>query len=95
MIKKIISISTNNNILLIFLFIGLVLASLLETMSIGFVPLLVQFMLNPGSNFQKYESIIIIKNFFNFYNLDSKNFLIFFIFFVVFFYLVKNFFFLF
>ena len=93
MIKKIISISTNNNILLIFLFIGLVLASLLETMSIGFVPLLVQFMLNPGSNFQKYESIIIIKNFFNFYNLDSKNFLIFFIFFVVFFYLVKNFFF--
>lgn len=91
MFKKIISIAEGSNRLLIFLLIGLIIVSLLEMISIGFIPLLIQSILTSESFFLKYQSFFFFKNFFN--NLDSKNLIILFIIFIAIFYLVKNIFF--
>jgi ABC-type multidrug transport system fused ATPase/permease subunit len=91
MVKKIISIAEGSNRLLIFLLVGLIIVSLLEMISIGFIPMLIQAILTSESFFLKYQSFFFFKNFFN--NLDSKNLIILFIIFIAIFYLVKNIFF--
>jgi ABC-type multidrug transport system fused ATPase/permease subunit len=93
MVKKIISIAEGSNRLLIILLVGLIIVSLLEMISIGFIPMLIQAILTSESFFLKYQSFFFFKNFFNFNNLDSKNLIIFFIIFIAIFYLVKNIFF--
>ena len=93
MIKKIIYIVGGSNKLLIFLLIGLIIVSLLEMISIAFIPVLIQSLINTESFLLKYQSFFFIKNFLNYNNLDNNNLIIFFIIFIVIFFLLKNIFF--
>jgi ABC-type multidrug transport system fused ATPase/permease subunit len=92
-IKKIIYIVGGSNKLLIFLLIGLIIVSLLEMISIAFIPVLIQSLINTESFLLKYQSFFFIKNFLNYNNLDNNNLIIFFIIFIVIFFLLKNIFF--
>ena len=93
MIKKIICIAGESNKLLIFLLIGLIIVSLLEMISIGFIPVLIQSLINPEIFLLKYQSLFLIKNFLNYNNLDNKNLIIFFIIFIIIFFFSKKYFF--